>query len=334
MLTPQFKKNQYESVTQQQNKKVGVPYPVTNNLCGIGYIIIPTNFVEQRENYIRHCYNTGSVALYTKEGQFLQNVKLSKQLLDIIEFPINGDNLGSEITYIMISPYNKAVGIAVTIKSDDDILPIQEYSLNLVRQTETGQVSIIGDAKTGKLNITVDSETDNGGEFTINVINNNKTAKLNLNIKGDINLDIDGKSSITTTKEFKLIINKDSQTDITEIKYLLDQGFSYLDQYKNSLLINEDKIQIQAEKLIDLKITKDGKSLQLNKENFIFGRASEQLVLGNQLAALLREILTEIAKITVTCTAPGTPSGPPINAPIIISKINKIQSILSNSKIE
>ncbi len=63
-----------------------------NSEWGEGYVILPET--ENREQYIRRCYNTNTIILFTEMQGIFQNVQVPKKLFELIEFPekpkING----------------------------------------------------------------------------------------------------------------------------------------------------------------------------------------------------------------------------------------------------
>lgn len=50
---------------------------------------------------------------------------------------------------------------------------------------------------------------------------------------------------------------------------------------------------------------------------------------GDSLAAVLTDLITQLSVLTVTCTAPGSPSSPPINTAAITALQTRINSILT-----
>jgi hypothetical protein len=56
----------------------------------------------------------------------------------------------------------------------------------------------------------------------------------------------------------------------------------------------------------------------------------EKAILGETMKAKLEQILDAINLITVTCTAPGSPSGPPLNAASFTSIKTSLEEILSS----
>lgn len=57
--------------------------------------------------------------------------------------------------------------------------------------------------------------------------------------------------------------------------------------------------------------------------------SSEKSVLGESLKGILTEILDALTTLTVTCTAPGTPSLTPVNSAVFASIKARLSSILS-----
>ena len=86
-----------------------------------------------------------------------------------------------------------------------------------------------------------------------------------------------------------------------------------IDNTNNTITINGDQ-----------DVTIDGSSIHLGKN------ADEQSVLGNQLVGILQELIQAITTQTsFTFGVPGTVTSPPINAPVFLAIMAKLQTILS-----
>jgi hypothetical protein len=57
--------------------------------------------------------------------------------------------------------------------------------------------------------------------------------------------------------------------------------------------------------------------------------ASDPVTKSQELISILTDLFTQLSLLTVTCTAPGSPSSPPINAPAFTKLIARLQSIAS-----
>lgn len=93
---------------------------------------------------------------------------------------------------------------------------------------------------------------------------------------------------------------------VNTIKFVTDEGFTYTDQYENSVSIAEEQIDIvSAGEVINL------------------GDGAEKMVLGDTLAQLLKDLIQEIS-------IASTPSGPLANAAAIAAYIQQVDNILSS----
>jgi hypothetical protein len=126
--------------------------------------------------------------------------------LQLINFPINTDSLGSAIVYINECKKNVPIVIGVLSKGNECQL-LEENQFSLSRKTATGSVNIIGKGDTGELFVQVISDQATGGNIYVDVLNANKDSVVNLNVKGAVNVyasdqvNIDAENSINLGSE-------------------------------------------------------------------------------------------------------------------------------------
>lgn len=100
-----------------------------------------------------------------------------------------------------------------------------------------------------------------------------------------------------------------------------------------------DSINISTKQLnanINKQLSIITPKLKLNSDSISLGQnATQPIVLGNQLIALLSQLCVAISSISVVSGAPGSPTSPPINAAqfsAISAKLNTILSKISKTK--
>ena len=206
------------------------------NSSGIGYVLINAKDNAPREKYIKDCMLKGCLTIALENGGFIENIPVLKHVWDDIIFPELNTQMGSCVLWNNIPKSNLVVIVGVIPKSDE-VINRNENSFSLsktfIQKTNGKNVSnhldISGDAKTGKINISVDGGEDSG-ELLINVFNKNKTANLKVNVRGKIIFDSSG-------------------------------GLEYKDAFKNEIIADKNNVQINAKKKVNLGKGKEGITL-------------------------------------------------------------------------
>lgn len=182
--------------------RIGVPNK--RPTVGIGYIVIPSDV--DRDQYIINAFRKEEVCVLNIDGSFLNKVLIDRDCIQRIEFPIDNNNPGSCVVYVNEYVHNQPIIIAVLSKGNENQL-LNENEFKLYRKTKAGIVSIIGNADKSQLNIQLLTDNETGGDLYVNLVNKSKSCKLNVEVKGNINLkstsdfNIDSNSKITLGKE-------------------------------------------------------------------------------------------------------------------------------------
>jgi len=297
--------------------------PATRYTVGIGYVILPSEV--NREEYVINCFRTETVTILTEQNEFLIDVKVDKWNIQLLEFPQKVKELGSAVCYINLEVQNEPIIIAVLSKLDESN-ELGENEFRLLKATKNGTVSISGRGDEGNLFINVDSKLEKGGKVFLNVTNDDKKAELNIHVKGKIDILSEGEIKLRATELLKLIVS-DAGVDDKEaiIQYEKGVGFSYIDEFENTIIITEDKTSI---------FNKAGnKFLELNKDGISLGsegKSKEAAALADTLAKLLKDILEGLIQAK-TATAIG--SQPLLNVATFIQlkkEVDKIKSKVVN----
>lgn len=244
-------------------------------LSGSGYIFIP-NDITDRNLFISNCYNTCTVSVLTAEGQRFDKVEVNRSIFSDLDFPETVNDLGSLVFWVKHQKHNQPIVVAILNKKGE-ILGYQKGQFSIKKDSSTGIVSILGDSNNGNLFINVDS--DEGGNIIINAKNSGKNNKVKINVDGNIEtiasnyilqalevLNIKIKNSLVSDKE-------------TIIKYIRDEGFSYIDQFNNQIIVNKDGLIYTNDKGT-FEIDKDGK----------FSFSNDQYSIKDLITNLISEI--------------------------------------------
>lgn len=159
---------------------------------GVGYIISLGKNSADIKKYIKNSFLKTTVTIALENGGFIENVPVLKHVWNDLEFPDSNKKLGSCIFWNKV-PYLNNILVVGVITKNNDVLNQYEHQFSLHKEFEKNYIEISGDAKNGRLNLTVDGGTNNG-ELEINVANNSNSAKLRLVVKGNMIVDIDGKT--------------------------------------------------------------------------------------------------------------------------------------------
>ncbi len=244
---------------------------------GIGSVVIPTDL--DRDLYISKCFSLGSCAIWVDEVGVIPDVKIGSNIQQFIEFPNTPDELGSMLSFFKTPKYNNHVAIDVIQKSDTGGT-MAEHTFRLGRVSGQSRVEVFGDAKSASLMISVDTDEDDKGNFTINVSNNNKTALFNIKVNGKSDLEAEN-INFTAHQAFSVTVPKGETDEQTVISYTKGEGLSYSDEWGTVMTIKNKVIR--------------------------FGTGKEPMVLGDTLKSLLDDILTQCSGILVTTALGAMP---------------------------
>lgn len=218
------------------NNYLSTQPPGVRNSNGIGYVIIKAKNNASREKYIKDCTLKGCITIVLENGGFVENVPVLKHVWNYIEFPEEENKIGSCVSWSNVDQRNLIIINGVLPKIDEinninenQFLISKKFTKKIKGKQIQNYLEISGDAKAGKINISIDGG-DEDGELLINVFNNKKTANVNLNVKG------------------KFLINT-------------SKGLFYQDEYENKVEFTQDNIQLLAKKLIKLGKGKEGITL-------------------------------------------------------------------------
>jgi hypothetical protein len=208
--------------------------------AGVGYVIIAAKDNAPRDKYILDCTLKGCVTIALDNGGFIENVPVLKHVWNDIVFPDTKDNLGSCVFWTNI-PHSNLVIVQGVIQKSNEVFSINENEFSLNRKFSqlvggkqiSNNIEISGNAKEGKINITVDGGEDSG-ELLINITNKNKSAKASLNVKGLFNIDTSGDIQINSATKVTLGKGKDKSEGITLGKKCKKMFDDFIDQVAQS----------------------------------------------------------------------------------------------------
>jgi hypothetical protein len=159
---------------------------------GICYAVIPSDV--DRDTYVQNCFRKGVISVLCDDGSYLMDLPIDINVLQNIDFPANNiseeqGELGSCLVYGNEYLHNKPIIIGRLLKNDE-ATNLTENEFRLEKFTNNGEVSISGNAKDGNLFVNVSGKTDKGGKMFINVSGPENEGEINVNLKGNLNVEL------------------------------------------------------------------------------------------------------------------------------------------------
>lgn len=262
--------------------------------AGSAFVVIPLDV--DRQAFIENCLRNGTIDIMTNDGEYVENVKVSKPVFNHLTFPVDSTGLGSLVIWVNLPKHNKPIIVGI-IQNDNEFINISEGQFLLSRTDIKGSIEVSGDLKGRSLYLLVDSEDE--GEIKLSVKSKSESAKLVLESNNDIDLKTKNFNSFIT-EEFIAKIQKlvDDPDKITVIRYKRGVGFEYLDEFENNIVFDESGMKIVTDKAY------------LGNDNY-------------SLKELFNDLIDEISNITVNVQ--GTPQ-PIINkAQVLLLKQNVVK---------
>jgi len=196
---------------------------------GYGYIVLPYDV--DRGEYIENCYRTNLIDILTSDGEFVQDVRVDKNVLQEIEFPLGIDEAGSLVVFINEIISNHPIVIAILAK-DDEYDNFVEKEFKIIKSFEENIVTIRGQGKKGNLFIHLKApEFENG--LYIDIHNSQDKGRFVIEIQGDFALytrkasSIQSLENVNLTAEKKLVTVSKEDSELTANKFLIQNSSEY-----------------------------------------------------------------------------------------------------------
>jgi len=166
-----------------------------------------------RDKYIQNCYLTGSITIANENGERMPNIKIGKIALQLIDFPLTTDTLGSKVCCVS-TPYSGDLYVIEVYYTDEQYLNQSENQYRFLKSSGIGTASILVDGS-GNIVLSVNGDSDNG-VMTLNITNKDRNGKLNINVNGDVTLTNDGNVTLKTSKQIlidspKILLNNSEE---------------------------------------------------------------------------------------------------------------------------
>lgn len=272
---------------------------------GIGTIVVPDDTV--RDQYIENCYRTSTVTIQGGYGYgYISSVKILPEILQKIKFPLKSSEKGTQILWIRENWSNRPVVIGI-LETEGYTNLLKENQQRIVQQFGDNIVEIFLDANSSTLNINVVGNSENPSLINIKTSSGSEDSLLNLESDGKVNLSAN-QITATSRKDFSVFLKTSDNEELISI-IGNEEKTEFKDQFDNIITSDKDNIKIQVAK------------------EFNIDSGKEQMVLGNTLENLLKELIQAIQSIQVP-TSMG-PSGTPLNTAIFSSIEGRLKTFLS-----
>jgi len=288
---------------------------------GTGNIIIPSDI--DRDDYIKYVYQTGELFIITPSGEVIKDARVSKEVLQCIDFPNNPEDTGTLVCWVNIPILNQCM-ILGTLLNLGEMYSYKEYEKvrDLQGKTKDNHITEVWNSQNPQALLDVyfagdvDEEDEDSG--IIHKARSSKHASsLILNCNGISKIASTLKTEIFSDEEILLQIGEE-EDQVLKLTLDVKGNLKYIDKFENEISIDGESGDVLIHGTNSIKLGKD---------------AEEPAVLGDTLAKLLDDIINAIKTITVP-TALG-PSGVPVNNPQFITiqnQINNIKSLLVFNK--
>lgn len=262
---------------------------------------------EDRDLYIANCYRTSTVSLINTNGEIRNKVPIGKLAIQLIDFPLTDDRLGSPVICGNIVGHDQIFVLDV-FNQEDEFTNIRENEIEIAKSNGDSYANVTLLGGKGHVILNADSDQEEGGRIYLNVSNNLGSGRLNVVVNGDIVVSNNNSTFWRVGNEFNLEIFDGNEEDSkTNIRYTNGEGFSYSDQFGNNISIVEGVVNVVP-----------------GGQNPVFniGNGNEPVVLGNTLVDILTRLIQEISISQTT-------SGPLLNAANIAAFVQELNSVLS-----
>lgn len=299
----------------------GVHPIVTANL------VIPED--QDRETYIRHCFQTRTVMIRDVLGGTWTKCFVPKNNMEDLVFPPDSETLGSLVIANRVQKHNYPVVVAVLDLKNVATIVDNEYQFRKQKINSNGSsVDLFGDSEKLSLDFSVNSTEDDKGEINVSLSNPNSTAKMSVFVKGFIDIISEKDLSIKTNGNYNIRVSDSEDEEKANFQYNQDEGYKIIDEYGNEIITKDGEISIKENSGNVIKLSEN--LIEISK-----GGSTEFLVRGETLKSTLENLLDSINSLTVICGPTGSPSGPPLNSASFSALKVSLNNILSSKiKIE
>ncbi len=204
--------------------------------------------------YIKNCFLTNTITIANENGEIKNGVRIDKMNLQLIDFPEDVDQFGSDLICVK-APYSGKLYVVGVYSTAKQYASQKEDQLQFKKSNGIGTAGILIDGR-GNIICTIDGDEDNG-KFIINVTNKDRKGEFKINVNGELIIENDGNTVITSSGSFKAI-------------------------YKNGE--EESYVQVNQDRVL------------INSKKILLNDSEEPMLLGTKTVDLIESILNQLGK--------------------------------------
>lgn len=301
-----------------------------------GYITIP--YKVDKKNFIETCLRTGTVSVITDGGNFRNEILITNEALQNINFPDEEGGYGTQVIIASL-PYRTTPIVIGTILNDDQSPAWKENMHRFMKINDKTSVCIEENADESSIDITVNSEE----KTDINIISvGNEESEIKLQSSGKVNVIADKEINATSYDTIvSKIVNVESEAEepgkeersITMnlssliLKWLEEDKTSTItfdkDKFRLSLHDDTEFIDINDDQII-ISFKENEEQIIINSDNIdvSYKNGEEKITLSQNLIKLLTGNRFEVNDAKEPLTLAET----------LIEKINELQNQINTLK--
>ena len=197
--------------------------------CGLGNVIVPPDV--DRQAFIDRCFSTETISVLPQPGGLsFNNVPVTLEALQHIEFPEDSEGMGSVVIMVFHPKTSKPIVVGVLSKGTE-LYGVQWKQFKAFKTDHGNYVSVVGDGQKGYLCVNVKGEEGNsGGNIYVSVEEPSN--------KGELKVSVQGKVSF---------IGQEFETSFLTSKIVSKEGFEV--QTKVAKILASEKIELGTENL-------------------------------------------------------------------------------------
>ena len=285
-------------------------YPVKEVPSYVAYIKIPVDI--DRETFITHCYRTGTAFVQGVDNQFESSVLISTDLIHKLVFPSKEGKLGSSVLCVTDRVYGTSKIIGVFQDADTDQEIYEENQWRTFKGNGESFTDLDVKGNTGEINLTAHSGGNKNVASNFRFLNSQNEAKLKIEVQGDFSIEADRDLKMYVQRNLEVEIEDidNNEGDVTSIKYESGKGFTFLDEFENSISTDKNGILLG---------NKNGEEFSLSNKGFTYKnkKANLKSIFNDFLDSMLASIIQ-------------TPAGPGFFDPGTLAKLNKAKIDVNN----
>lgn len=206
-----------------------------------GYIIIPEDV--DREQFINRCLRIEKFSILVESfGGVVHNCIATKSAIRDIKFPLEGEKLGSAVSFFTEPDANICIITGVISKFDET--EINKEEVLVFKRSIGNSVSIFSVDGNGKINVEVIGK---GGSLDIDIRSDDSSSEINMRVKGSMNLISEGNVNIRSI-DGELIINSDKNMTIQSSREIVVLSDKLLVHGATESMVKGDTLKQELDK--------------------------------------------------------------------------------------